>query len=243
MESVTYTNLERAFADDHQMEMPPLDSDQALQLVESALSNRDPEMVSNYFRLGLISDPGKALNELESISEREGAVIRTQWLGQKFTNGQILGEVVVYMANDERHVNRLAQLMVGSNGAWRIDFDSYLRKVSPAWAAILSGESSLSIVRVFIADDTYYNGIYSDDSKWKAYALASPDAPDVLYGYAERGSRQDRALAQILASEEKLHRTTLEIKTHSENGSRQFAISRVIADNWVIGTKDYDETF
>jgi hypothetical protein len=236
-------NQEQALADAKRVKMPELDPAQAQDLVESALSNRDPDLVPTYFRLGDISDSEEALAALEAAVERDGPVSGKQWLGQRFSNGQTIGEVVVFMDNDGRQVNRLAQLTFDPSGSWRIDLDSYLRHTSPDWETIVSGKSDTSIVRVFLATDTYYNGIYSNESKWKAFALASPDVEEILYGYAERGSPQDRALTQILASEEKFHRATLQIKMHPGSGSRQFRVSRVVADNWVIGEQDFDELF
>ncbi len=233
----------QTYADPKRVKIPELDPSQAEELVESALSNRDPDLVPAYFRLGDIKDSENAVNALASASERDGIIRQTQWLGQRFSNGQTIGEVVVFMDKDGRQSNRLAQLTLAPDGSWRVDLDSYLRHSSPDWETIVSGESDSSIVRVFITADTYFNGLYSNESKWKAYALASPDVEQILYGYAERGSPQDRALTQIMASEENFHRATLEIKTDPGSGSRQFRIARVIADNWVIGEEDFDQLF
>lgn len=233
----------QTFTDPKRIKMPELDPLQAQQLVESALSNRDPDLVPTYFRLGEISDSENALIALVSASERDGIVNHTQWLGQRFSNGQTIGEVVVFTHKDGHQTNRLAQLTLGHDGSWRIDLDSYLRHSYPDWEKIVSGKSDTSVVRVYISFDTYFNGIYANESKWKAYALASPDVEEILYGYAEQGSPQDRALTRIIASEDAFHRATLEIKVEPGSRSRQFRISRVIADNWVIDEEDFDKLF
>lgn len=224
-------------------ETTQLEGAEAIKLVRSALANRDPSLVADFFELGDLGDPRLALVELQGISEREGEVTGTKWLGQSYHNGLTLGEVVVFMDKGKRPLNRLAQLTLGSDGKWRINLDSYLRKAIPSWEKILSGESTTSVVRVFLAYDTYYNGIYSDEAEWQSYALASPDIGDILYAYAKRGSSQDKALRRILASENKFHRTTLGISKNPESKVRQFVIARVIAENWVVGENDFDERF
>ncbi len=91
--------------------------------------------------------------------------------------------------------------------------------------------------------DNYYNGIFSDDTVWQAYALVSPDTDEILYAYAKRDTPQFLAMEKILESDEHLHRATLEITSLPDAGERQFQISRVLAENWVMGEKAFDESF
>lgn len=44
-------------------------------------------------------------------------------------------------------------------------------------------------------------------------------------------------------SEEKNHRATVEISTHPDAGRRQFEITGVLAENWVIGDARFDESY
>lgn len=237
------TDLELAFPDQNTPALPGIKGQDALRITKSALANRDPALVADHFALGEVSDPEEALHLLELIRKHEGEVTAMQWLGEKFYNGGQLGEVVVSMDNGVRPGNRLAQFIAGADGKWRIDLDSYLRKASPDWEKILSGKSATSLVRVFVSTDSHYNGIYADESAWKAYALASPDVANVLYGYAKRGSSQDKALARILSSEEPFHRATLRIAKNPDSQAKQFEISRVVSENWVIGESDFDGAF
>jgi len=232
-----------AFSEQKTVELPAIDEVGALAIVRAAFANEDPQALPRHFVLGGDTNPESALAALAGITGNEGEIKGYRWLGQKFVNGRAIGEVATQMGNGDKQTNRLAQLVIGADGKWRIDLDSYLRKSVPEWPEILSGKSQTSLIRIFIAPDTYYNGIYSDETKWQAYALVSPDAKDVLYGYAGRDSPQERALRKILSSEDKIHRATVEISAHPKAGQRQFEVSAVLAENWVIGETRYDESF
>lgn len=99
------------------------------------------------------------------------------------------------------------------------------------------------MVRVFVAEETSYRGIYSDKSQWRAYSLTSPDITDALYAYAKRGSSQDKALRSIIITDEILHHVSLGIMKQADSDPRQFEVTRVISANWIAGEKDFDESF
>ena len=237
------TGLEEAYPDETSSDMPTLEPEQALGIVKAAFDNRDPAFVADHFLLGSLADPNEALRVLANVRETEGDTTSMEWIGETNCNGMRRWQVVVFLDNGERQQNRLAQLLVGNDGIWRIDLDSYLRMVSPDWETILSSQSGTSLVRVFLAPDSYYNGIYADESEWRAYALASPDVEDLLYGYAKHGSSQHKAITRILSSEQPFHRATLRIVKNPESGARQFEISSVVAENWIVGDDDFDEAF
>ncbi|QTN33070.1 hypothetical protein HZ994_12340 [Akkermansiaceae bacterium] len=235
--------LADAFAEGKTVNQPALEREDALAIVAAALSNRDIASAERLFILGEGTDAAQAARNLRTIAEAEGSIVDMSWLGQKFANGISIAEVVVTMQTGERTTNRLAQLVPCPDGKWRIDLRSYLRKSVPEWPVILGRASPESVVRVFIASDTYYNGIYSDDRIWQAYALVSPDVKDIIYAYAKRDSPQDRAMRKILSAEEEVHRATLAIRAHPDGGPRQFRISSVLAENWVLGDTPYDKNF
>lgn len=235
--------LAAAFSDQKTLEVPSIAEVEALSIVRAALANEDTQALTHHFILGKDTNPEQALATLAGIAENEGEITAFRWLGEKFVNGMVIGEVVTQRQAEDKYSNRLAQLVIGKDGKWRIDLDSYLRKGFPDWPEILSGESPISVVRIIFAADTYYNGIYSDETEWQAYILISPDANETLYGYARRDSPQDKALRKILLADEKIHRAAVEISTNSNAGRRQFEISGVLADNWVIGETRFDESF
>jgi|TARA_B110000037_G_scaffold215411_1_gene272752 hypothetical protein len=236
-------DLEKIFSDDSELDTETPSEKVSLEFVTSALSNRNPEDVTEFFKLPLDKKPEDVIRILEELEAQEGTVSKTDWLGTAFANGSLMNQVVVHMEKDGRSVNRLAQLVPQPDREWRIDFDSYIRAVSADWESILAGKSSLSTVRVFVALDHYYKGIFSENTIWQAYTLASPDTEEILYAYAKRESPQFRAMQKLLESDEHLHRATLEITSFPDAGKRQFQISRVFAENWVIGEKSFDESF
>jgi hypothetical protein len=106
------------------------------------------------------------------------------------------------------------------------------------------------MVRVFVAADSYFNGPFIDESEWSSFAMASPETKDllpeekeILHGYCKVGSKQAKAMAQILSGDNRLRRVTLEIRRSAVEDARQFEIVRVISEDWVLPPKSYDEKF
>ena len=225
------------------VELPTIGEVEALSIVRAAFAQGNNQDPTRHFTSSDGASTGETHDALSRINALEGEITAYRWMGQKYVNGVVIGEVATQRETGGEYSRRLAQLVLGTDGKWRIDTDSYLRKCVPGWPEILSGESKTSIVRVFVAEDTYYNGIYSDDAEWRAYALVSPDTPEPVYGYARPGSPQEKALRKILAAEEEIHRASVEISVHPEAGRRQFEITGVLAENWVIGGTRFDESF
>ncbi len=223
--------------------LPDLKSDQAIKIVTLALANRDPGLIQDFFILGKGESPEQAMKELIRIREAEGEVSSTEWLGLNFPNGSTVLQVMVYTSIEGNEKARVAQFAAGSDGKWRIDLDAYLRKCIPPIAEVVSSKSGTSLVRVFVAEDSFYHGMYYNETEWKVFALASPDITDLLYGYVKRGSSQDKALRRIIDTDETVHRAALNLMKRPDSGPRQFEISRVVAENWIIGKKHFDASF
>lgn len=236
-------DLNLIFEDVKNSDLPDLELEQAIKIVTQALANRDPGRIRDFFILGNGDSPEQAMEELIRISDADGDMSRIEWLGLRFSNGSTFVQVMVYTTIDANEKARIAQFAPGSDGKWRINLDAYLRKCVPPIEEVVLGKSVTSLVRVFVIEDSFYNGMYYDETEWRVYTLASPDITDVLYAYVKRGSSQDKALRRIIENEEVVHRATLNIIKHPKSGPRQFEISRVIAENWIIGEKDFDESF
>jgi hypothetical protein len=237
------SDLNQVFEDVKNSDLPDLKSDEAIKIVTQALANHEPGLIQDYFLLGKGDIPVEATKELIRIRESEGEITRTEWLVPKFPNHSAARQVIVHTAIDEIERTRRAQFKPGSDGKWRIDLDAYLRKCDPPLEKVASADSGTFVVRVFVTEETSYRGIYSDKSQWRAYSLTSPDITDALYAYAKRGSSQDKALRSILVTDEDLQHATLSIIKQEDSDPRQFEISRVIAENWIVGEKDFDESF
>ncbi len=217
--------------------------DASLAIVEAALANRDPARVNDHFALRAITGTDEVVRILRELETKEGKPSRLDWVGTVFLNGMPMEQVVAYMESGDKTVNHLAMVVRQPDGKWRVDFDAYLRTTTPDWETILARKSVTSEIRVFIGTDTYYNGIYSDEKIWQAYSLVSPDMDIILYGYVKRNTPASRALQKIMETEVSFHSATLSILTAPEGAGRQFEISRVLAENWVVGDLPYDGLF
>ena len=222
--------------------------DEALDLVRNALAVRDPEQVSKYFRIGA-SSPEKVVDFLSSMAERDGPVEALNWLTSVDANGLLIDGVAVVTRTDGKFRDRLALLTPDESGVWRIDFDAFARMVKPSWKALLEEEAEKGLVRVVVAADHYFNGPFSDDSKWACYGMVSPDTEVMMLGYCRRGSPQERALERIVSDDGLLpgtvrpKRATLEVRRVEGADRRQFEITRVVAEDWVVSDKPFDSNF
>jgi hypothetical protein len=97
------------------------------------------------------------------------------------------------------------------------------------------------VVRVYTGRDRYYNGPFADETVWAVYGMGSEDLDVALYGYCKRGSRQHRAMEFLIKADEKaLIRVTLEVRKDVDARRRQFEITRVLAEDWVMAEKAFD---
>jgi hypothetical protein len=132
-------------------------------------------------------------------------------------------------------------------GVWKIDFEALARTVRPPWPDLLEGRASEGQVRVIVAPDSYYNGVFSDESQWLSFGLASPDISQILVGYCRRDSAQAKAMQEILKSMDdapaagrQIKRATLAIRRPTGAEPRQFEITRVLAEDWIVSERPFD---
>ncbi|MEP4079496.1 hypothetical protein [Haloferula sp.] len=116
------------------------------------------------------------------------------------------------------------------------------------------------MVRVHVKQDNYYNDSFDDESEWACYKMNYPDEQTNIYGYSKRGSIAHAAMETIhrrmlhhteepsQTSKEApkntpppLMRVTLQIKRSSDANDRQYEITNVISDDWVISDLPFDE--
>jgi hypothetical protein len=219
----------------------------AMESVKQALMVRDAAMVGGFFRLGSAS-PEAVTAFLRDMERVDGPVTGCVWKSSMDANGLLLEGVSVITQQGGKPRNRLALLTPDEYGKWKIDFAAFARSVKPAWSEIMSMAAGEGLVRVVVAKDNYYNGPFKDEARWSCYGMASPDEPVVMLGYCRRDSPQDIAMARLLgganplASDRGLRRATLEIRRVDGAESRQFEITRVLAEDWVVSATPFDET-
>jgi hypothetical protein len=172
-----------------------------------------------------------------------------EWLSSVDANGMLIDGVVVKTRKDDALRNRLALLTPDEFGKWKIDFDAFARTAEPPWDRLLEGNAPHARVRVIVAEDSYYNGPFRDDQVWACFGMASPDHDKVLLGYCRIGSPQERAMRKILEAGDDLaagaavNRVTIELKRVEGALPRQFELTRVLAEDWVMSSRDFDEGF
>ena len=214
---------------------------EALAFVKSALAVREVEKVTEYFRIGATT-PQAVVEFLTDPDKGGGAFMGGDWLSSIDANNLALDGVLVTFKGGGKPRKRLALLTPDAEGKWKMDFDAFARTVSPAWSEILVGKApAVSVVRVYVAKDTYFNGPFSSDAEWECYGIASPDTDKILLGYCKVDSPQAAALKRIFSRDLPMLRAILEIRRVEGADLRQFEISRVLAEDWVMGSMPFDE--
>jgi hypothetical protein len=220
----------------------------ALALVKGALANRDLTKVAGYFRMGA-STPAEVVGFLENMEKTEGKPIGMTWLRSMDANGMLLDGVAVGFRVDSSAMTRLALLTPDANGKWQLDFDAFSRKVNPSWSELMEGKAKRGLVRVVVARKHYYNFNFKDEAQWLCYEMTTPDSEEILFGYCRKGSPQAEAMGRIVTDEEMQdggrfgNRATLEILRNEGSESRQFEITRVLAEDWVLGEAAFDGSY
>jgi hypothetical protein len=217
--------------------------EEAIALVKRGLAIRDPAQVTDCYRPGSASSP-QIVEYLQGLEGRDGAVSGYRWLGSMDPNGlSVDGVLVSFKGTDGKSRNRVALLTPDAVGTWRIDFDAFARTVVPSWSEILENRAPAATVRIYLVADSYFNGPFADDQQWACYGIASPDTPEILLGYCKVGSPQAAALEWMVSRRSKLNRATLEIRRVDGAEPRQFEISQVLAEDWVLDTVAFDQRF
>lgn len=227
---------------------PSPTEEQAYELVNRALAVRKVEEVDQWIRKG--SSSAAAIVEfMASLEQREGKVAERIWLSSMDANQLLIDGVLVVTRRDGKAMNRLALLTPDGNGKWQMDFDAFARTVTPPWDQIHKLGIKKAVVRVMVDQDSYYNGLYQDESKWVCYGMATPDNERVLLGYCRRDGKQHNALKKIMNREAgpesagaTARRATLELEYRFGADARQFEISRVIAEDWVVSETPFEDS-
>lgn len=221
---------------------PSPDEKDAIGLVKDALATREADQVSLCFHSGSAS-PREVVEFLGKLPALDGPVDRLEWLSSVDANDLQIDGVLIHSTKEGKLRQRFAFLTPGENGVWKIDFDSFARTVRPSWQEVIENRAPQAVVRVFLMTDSYYNGVFRNDKEWECYGMASPDHEELLLGYCKVGSPQAATLKWIFQQGQNLNRAVLEIKRPADSASKQFEITRVLAHDWVLGPKPFDESF
>lgn len=225
--------------------------DEALRIVRSALKVRDPYQVEAFFRTGA-STPQDVVDFLARLERREGAARRLLWRGSMDADGIAIEGVMMTGEGPLGKVQRWAFLVPDPLGNWKLDFEAMAGACHPSWRELCEGRSARAEVRGLVARDSYFNGPFRDESQWLCYAIESPERDPQLVsedqrkvvGYCRVGSPQAVALESILPDGTAAkRRLTLELQRVEGALERQYEISRVLSNEWVLGERALDERF
>jgi len=198
-----------------------------------------PDDVAKYIRSESES-PEEVLALLKKVKSEDGEISRYDWMMKLDTSREDITGVVATFVKDGETRNRLVLLTPDEDGKWKMDFAAFARSTTPDWSELVAGKVESAVVRVYVAPDQYFNGPFSEQAGWRCYGIASPDMPELFYGYCLEGSAQEKVLERLL-SDRKTARATLGIERVEGASNRQFRIKRVLAEDWVIGESSADD--
>ncbi|MEI6176387.1 MAG: hypothetical protein WCS43_05815, partial [Verrucomicrobiota bacterium] len=164
-------------------------------------------------------------------------------------NGMLIDGVMIKGDRGYSPRNRLALLTPDENGKWLIDYDAFARTSKPAWDGVIDPKYTGGLIRAYVARDRYYNSLFANDSEWSCYRLSSPDWKEVLLGYCRQNTPElaaiTRAIDNAIVSGDisGSTRMTLEIEHVAGAEPRQFRITRIWAEDWVMSAMPFDEPF
>ena len=122
------------------------------------------------------------------------------------------------------------------NGKFLIDWESMVGASDLPWLEFKKTRPTQPfLVRVFARPDDYFNYEFSDDKRWSAAHLTSPDGNFFIYGYCEKDSEVARTLASIFEQVRGRAALTLRIaypeKAESDHCAR---IVGIVANRWLL---------
>jgi hypothetical protein len=222
------------------LESPSLGEKEATLLAKRAMNARSADEVAKSIISGGVP-AAEIVTFLKNLKQSDGDVARYDWISRLDTTRTDVEGVLVTFKKGDVERNRLILLSPDGGKEWKMDYAAFARLATPPWGDLTSGKAKSSVVRVYLADDQYFNGPFTEAEGYKCYGLASPDVPDLLFGYCKAGTQQNLAIVRTLENGRKLMRMTLEIEKIDGAEPRQYLIKRVLAQDWALGKTPLDE--
>lgn len=220
----------------------PPSREETLAMTRKVLALREPGDVDAIIRRGAMSTE-EVIRTLAALPQTDGDLVEESWIGSVDTNGLQLEGVELVFGDPVRPKLRLAFFTPDPRGVWRMDFPAFARPAVPPWERLLADRSiTTAVVRVSVVPDNYFNGPFASEDEWESYGLVSLDTETLPVGYCRHGSPQSRTLRR--AGERAARpavRVTLQLSRVEGSDLRQFEISRVLAEDWVLGDLPADE--
>lgn len=116
----------------------------------------------------------------------------------------------------------------------KIDWESWVGWSDLPWQEFLASKPTAPhVFRLILSSVDYYNFAFTDDVKWQAYRLSSPDETHAVYGYAERGSKVNSRLRPPPDNAQVPMILSLKFPA-AATSNNQVLIDQVVADGWVL---------
>ena len=124
---------------------------------------------------------------------------------------------------------------IRTNDGLKIDWESFVGWSEMPWEDFLAKKPTKpAVFRASLRVVDYYNFSFSDEKKWQAYQLRSPDGQQVVYGYVKRDSAADKRLRPAETNGGNLVTVSLKFPL-GESSKNQVLIEEILADGWVEG--------
>lgn len=116
----------------------------------------------------------------------------------------------------------------------KIDWESWVGWSDQSWQDFLASKSTTpQVFRLILSSVDYYNFAFTDDTKWQAYRLISPDESHAIYGYAERGSKVNGRLRPPPDGAQVPMILALKFPA-AATSNNQVLVDQVVAEGWVL---------
>ena len=154
--------------------------------------------------------------------------------GRIVKNGDLWATDVIFSDNSRRPIT----VQRGENG-YRVDWESWVGYSEMTWEEIREARPMKpALFRVLCSKVQYYNYGFVDEREWLSFRLQSPDRKQTLFGYAARGSEEEKRLVRHGDEEGKPRAFIVKIRFAEDSGPDQVIIDEVLSAGWsAVGDK------
>jgi len=186
---------------------------------------RHPEVavarMRDFYPKGAVDPPGLAEFNTSSAVVREGAFFFINVRTRSF---------------DEKSI-----AYADSKDGLKIDWEIWVGWSAMTWDEFLKTKPTTArVFRLRLNPIDYYNFAFSDDRKWQAYRIVSPDGAHSIYGYVERGSAVCAKLSHPSEDRTEIQQvpSILSLKFPGKAiSANQVLIEDLVAEGWVLETE------
>lgn len=231
--------------------IPSLPATQALGVVTRMLDAGSPGELEPLLHKGAIT-PDVALQHLKAIRNKVPERTSPKWLGSIDPLSHPIDFVAIPQGLSQPII---VPLTPDEEEEWKIDFDAMLGHCDPPFPAWIEGNPESGTVRVAAREDTYFNGPFRDEEVWACLVLSHPEGDGSIYGYCRRDGSAFEAIQAIERRNQRASadsgrtsamgssfRITLSLRSVGGAVARQYRITEVVADDWVVGEQTFEQT-